>query len=194
MSRIPRFIALCGHPKSGKSTVQKMLQDEFGIIPVDDGKILRDFAVEHLGVTREQVTTQAGKLAKIDILGRTWTVREILGEYGNLLEAMFGSHFIPMAAVASTKKINETACFSFGSVRRDQGLYYQKQGGLVIGIANPLAGPSPFEFDRFDSSVVDFWINNDGQSRGLSPAESMQDLRGKVTAAVFSLPRARKAA
>jgi hypothetical protein len=53
--------------------------------------------------------------------------------------------------------------FSFGSVRRDQGRCYQERHGVVIEIANPNAGPSPYEFDRYDRAVINLKIENDGR-------------------------------
>jgi len=194
LKRIPKYIALCGHPLSGKSTVQGILRDEFNVVPVDDGQVLRKFLMETFGLTQAQVSTQEGKLEKVTILGREWQVRELLGEFGNALEAMFGAHIMPFMAVRSTIGQPATSCFSFGSVRRDQGLYYKQLGGLVIGIANPKAKQPKFEFDRFDPAVVDVWINNDGLARGLTPAEAMKDLRGKISDAIANAPKLAKAA
>lgn len=44
--RLPRYIALCGHPRSGKSEVQKILKDHYNVTPVDDGAILRETAMK----------------------------------------------------------------------------------------------------------------------------------------------------
>lgn len=191
---LPRFIALCGNPKSGKSLVQEILHKTYGVKPVDDGWPLREFAINNLGLDYEQVTTQEGKKEWITILGRTWQVREILGELGNRLEAMFGAHIMPFMAVASCGK-RTGQHFSFGSVRRDQGLFYKSlDSALVIGIENPLAGPSPYEFDQFDRSTVDVWINNDALARGMSPELAREDLEMKVWAALEGWALKQKAA
>ncbi|MBS7701487.1 MULTISPECIES: hypothetical protein [unclassified Chelatococcus] len=73
----------------------------------------------------------------------------------------------------STRKLDPSRSYSFGSVRKNQGLFYQSLGGVVIGITRPGAEPSPFIFDKFDESVVDFWIENDG---------AVSDLEEKVIA------------
>src|SRR4051812_40419106 len=96
--RLPQLIALCGHPKSGKSLVQKILLERFDVQPVDDGRALRKFAVDNLGPTWDQVLTQEGKASHIELLGRRWQVREILGELGNRFEAMFGKDVMPFMA------------------------------------------------------------------------------------------------
>jgi hypothetical protein len=178
---LPRFVALCGNPTSGKSTVQHLLHNIFGYEPIDDGFPLREFAVNNLGLSWDDVKTQEGKLRRTEILGRDWQNREILGVLGNKLEEMFGAHIMPFMSMARTKPgVN----YSFGSVRRDQGKFVQARGGIVIEIRNPLAGPSKFEFDSYDASIANCWILNDGQSRGLSFDDSMLDLKRKVIAAI----------
>lgn len=179
MTPYPSLIALCGNPKAGKSQVQLILEKDFGYQAVDDGAVIRDFATRWLGLTHDQVHTQAGKLETFELLGRTWEVREFLGVYGNAIESMFGPWGIPYLA---TRGLDPAKRYSFGSVRRDQGKFYKQLGGLVIGVRNPLAGPSPYEFDRFDESLVDIWIENDAQVRlkDFLPSEQLEFLRQKV--------------
>lgn len=181
---LPRFIALCGHPKAGKSTVQEILHQNFNVIPVDDGGPLRKIAMEYLGCTYDQVYTQPGKLEYVDILDRSWQVRKILGELGNAFEEKFGGDVIPLMVCNSLKTPGP---FSFGSVRREQGAYYKERGGVVIGIVNPLAEPSPYEFDRFDETLVDHWIANDALYCGLDPFNARKDLEEKVTRLVHKI-------
>lgn len=183
MNNLPDIIALCGNPKAGKSEIQKILQQEFNYQPVDDGAIIRRFGMSELGLTHDQVYTQAGKLETVEIMGRVWTVRELLGVYGNQLEAMFGKHVMPYFG---TRNLDPNQFYSFASVRRDQGAFYKERGGVVIGVRNPTAGPSPYEFDRFDESLVDIWIDNDSQvtMKGFLPSEQLADLRRKVIYAI----------
>lgn len=181
MHNIPPYIAICGYPGSGKTLVQSILNKDYGTVGVDDALPLREFAVTNLGLTWDQVLTQDGKKEYVEILGRTWQVREILGELGNRFEAMFGKNIMPAMAINRIKDhAYPGASFSFGSVRRDQGAYYSNVGGIVLGIDNPSVGPSPYEFDQFDRSVVDYWIYNDAPLRGLSFNEGYEDLRRKV--------------
>jgi hypothetical protein len=55
---------------------------------------------------------------------------------------------------------------------------------MIIGVVNPLAPPSPYDFDVFDTSLVDVWITNDSQSRGLDGLEGRKDLEAKILAAL----------
>lgn len=159
---LPRYIALCGNPGAGKSTVQEILRRDYGVTPVDDGLPIRKIAVEQMGLTWPQVTTQAGKLEEVEIAGRTWVVRDLLGQIGNRLEDLLGPHGIPFLVERTVA--GREGKFSFGSVRRDQGRYYKKLGGVVIGVRSPKAPPSPYEFDRWDANLVDAWIDNDGEN------------------------------
>lgn len=192
MNRLPHLIGLCGHPKAGKSEVQRLLQELFEVAPVDDGLALRSFSVAHLGLTWDDVATQAGKQRNTKILDRDWQNREILGELGKKLEDLFGDHVMPFMA---TRNLDPSKSYSFGSVRKTQGQFYRKQGGVIIGVRNPQAEPSPYAFDKFDEELVDYWIENDAQARGMSDSEAMADLEGKVLVAIgFLLNRPSMAA
>ena len=183
----PRLVALCGHPKSGKSEVQLTLNKVFGYQPVDDGFALRKFAVESLGLSWDDVQSQAGKARSTQILGLEWINREILGEFGNRLEVMFGEHIMPFMA---TRHLNPNQLYSFGSVRKTQGAFYKDLGGVVIGVRRPGVGPSGYAFDLFDESLVDHWIDNDGtlddlrmKAAGLLGKISAKNLIGAITSA-----------
>lgn len=171
----PRLIGLCGHPKSGKSEVQRILAEEYGIIPVDDGFVLRKFAVDNLGLTWDDVMTQEGKANYTRILGRDWQNRDILGTLGKKLEDMFGEHIMPMIAVNAC---DPDGFYSFGSVRKTQGHYYNQRGGVVIEVIRPGALPSGYDFDKYDQSAVKRTILNDG---------SLEDLRVEVIRTIESL-------
>ncbi len=160
----PRFIAICGNPTSGKSTAQRLLHNALGYVPVDDGRPLRDIAIKWLGLTEQQVTTQTGKLEMVEINGRQWQVRDVLGEIGNAFEEKFGGDVIPLMAMQHYGLLGEISRggYSFGSVRRSQGHFYRRHGGMVIEIERPGVGPSPFEFDRYDKDAIDFTVINDG--------------------------------
>jgi hypothetical protein len=185
MSNTPKIIALCGNPTSGKSTASEIINDVYGHELADDGLPLRKIAMDYLGLTADQVFTQAGKLEFVTINGRKWQVREILGEIGNAFEEKFGGDIIPIMSHNARPK---GAYSVFGSVRREQGRYWREQGGLVIEIENPLAGPSKFEFDTYNPAYAHAKIKNDGLARGLSPEEARKDLREKLVAIVGSVP------
>ena len=178
---IPKIIALCGNPTSGKSTAAEIINEVYGHDLADDGLPLRKMAVDYLGLTPHQVFTQEGKLEKVTINGREWQVREILGEIGNAFEEKFGGDVIPMMSHNARPK---GAYSVFGSVRREQGKYWRDRGALVLEIINPLAGPSKYEFDTFNPAYCHHQILNDGLARGLEPAAARQDLLEKLVAVI----------
>jgi hypothetical protein len=161
-----KLIALCGAPKAGKSEVQKYLQEKYQVVPVDDGRPLRDFAYSHLGLGWDDVTTQAGK-AKTVILpgGQPMNVREILGGIGNALEKVFGDDILIHMALNHIRHAAGDA-FCFSSVRRSQAAVIRREGGLVIGIERP-GCPIVHDFDHFDQALVDMWIHNTGTTADL---------------------------
>jgi hypothetical protein len=173
----PALIALCGNPTSGKSTAAEIINELYGHELADDGLPLRKIAMDYLGLTAEQVFTQAGKLEFVEINGRKWQVREILGEIGNAFEEKFGGDVIPMMSHNARPKGSRAV---FGSVRREQGRYWKERGALVLEIVNPLAGPSKFEFDTYNPAYADHRIMNDGLARGLSKEDARHDLAGKL--------------
>lgn len=157
--KLPKYIALCGLPGSGKSTVQELLRSNHGVYPVDDGFPLRDICVRYLALSTHQVCSQDGKKEFVDLLDKNWQVREILGEMGNRFEGMFGEHIIPFMV---TNTLIGNGPYSFGSVRKSQGWFYKKLGGIVIEVRRPGIPPSPYAFDQFDEKAVDYVLMNDG--------------------------------
>lgn len=177
----PRLIALCGNPTSGKSTAAKLIGLNYGHQLVDDGLPLRQIGMSYLGLSEHQVFTQGGKLETVELNGRDWTVREILGEIGNAFEEKFGGDIIP---IMSEQLLDPAGLYTFGSVRREQGLFWRNRGALVLEIVNPTALPSPYEFDRYNRDYVHARILNDGLARGLSPEEASEDLAWKLIAEI----------
>jgi hypothetical protein len=179
----PKIIALCGNPTSGKTIASEIIHEIYGHEVADDGRPLRMIAIDYFGLTHDQVFTQEGKLETVVINGREWTVREILGEIGNAFEEKFGGDIIPIMSHNARPK---GALSVFGSVRREQGLYWRNQGALVLEIRNPLAGESRYEFDTYNEKHAHAVIQNDGLARGLSPEEARKDLASKLVLAIES--------
>jgi hypothetical protein len=181
MSSTPRIIALCGNPTSGKTEASNIIAQLYGHTPADDGLPLREIAMNYFGLKAKQVFTQEGKLEKVKLNGKEWTVRQILGEIGNAFEEKFGGDIIPLMTDMTYK---DTDKLVLGSVRREQGLYWRNKGALVLEISNPLAGPSLYEFDKFNRTYCHATINNDGLARGLSSDTARQDLKMKLVSTI----------
>ncbi|MBK1666711.1 hypothetical protein CKO28_01455 [Rhodovibrio sodomensis] len=187
---VPPYVALCGYPESGKSAVQDIIHERYGILPADDGWPLRAACIELYSLTRRHVTTQEGKVEQVELPEETREVRYLLGEIGNAVERLHGMDFIPWAAIraaerpyweraraaveaaarasgtpvsdalVSTEFKKIVPIFSFGSVRRQQGRLYKQHGGVVVEVRRP-GKSARYDFDRYDPALADYVIEND---------------------------------
>lgn len=155
-----KIIALCGWPKSGKSLAAEILSEVYGGVIVDDGMILRQ-AVPILfhGVAFEDMLTQEGKLKTYEVLGKTYTYRQLLGYLGQVLEDFFGEHFIPEQTVRKIETMPEAPFFILPSVRKTQGQYYRAMGAEVWEIDRDVPA-SENAFDQWDKDAVTRVIRN----------------------------------
>ena len=162
----PTCIAICGYPRAGKSTLQDILEQSFGVLPFDDALVIREAAMAVYGLDLERVSTQAGKASAISVGGRSFTVRELLGQLGNFLIDAHGTQFKPQAALRRAREFARerelvAPVFSFASVRLDEARSYSDAGGLVVEVRRPGCSASRPE-DDFDRSLVDLILHNDG--------------------------------
>lgn len=164
MQEMPKIFAICGQPKSGKTTLAQLLKKKLGYEIIDDAQPLRSIATRHFGLSSADVMTQSGKLKQVEFMGRQWTVRQILGEIGNALEDKFGVNVIPELAYRRIRRMMERKSvehFVVPSVRRDQGIFWQSKGAIVVEIYNPNVPVSTFEFDQYNKSIIDIRLIND---------------------------------
>lgn len=155
--KYPNLVALCGFPGAGKSTAAQILVEKHGYTLVDDGLPLRQIGMKYFGLTEHQVFTQEGKLEQVELNGRIWTVREILGEIGNAFEEKFGGDIIP---IMSHNLMQPDTRYVMASVRRLQPLYWERHGVKVIEISRAGLRPSAYEFDRFERTPNTQVISN----------------------------------
>ena len=171
------FIAICGAPNSGKSTVAEYIVQKYQAYIVDDGMPLREgvLSIYHpLGIKASDVFTQEGKDRSVDILEKLTTPRELLGELGNHLERLHGEQFIPEIAISAAlkhHKISGKNIFCFPSVRKTQGLTYSNHGAIIIEMVRN-GCKIVNDFDFYDQQYVTDTIVNNG---------SLEDLKVSVS-------------
>ena len=100
----PRYVALNGFAEVGKSTVQKMIEHHYGIVPADDGKPLRESVKALYSLDDWHVYTHEGKRAQVDLPEGPTDVRQLLGDIGLKLEELHGADIIPWAAIRAAEK------------------------------------------------------------------------------------------
>ena len=174
-----RFIALCGAPLAGKSTVAGILSDIFGYQIIDDKAPLRAAAMELYGLTYDQVSTQSGKSQIISVGGREMTIRKALGELAKFHERAYGNDFFAIQAIEKARAIDPDGkkTFVFPSVRMRQGWAYKSAGGVVVEVKNP-ATSIAYDFDDYDQAAVDGVIEN---HIGLSQAELIEQIQALIS-------------
>lgn len=156
-----RFIALCGAPLAGKSTIAGILERHFGYQVIDDKAPLRAAAMELYGLTYEQVSTQSGKSQIIQIGGHEMTIREVLGELAKYHERAYGHDFFAIQAIEKAREIDPFGerKFVFPSVRMKQGWVFKEAGGTVVEVRNPDTSII-HDFDHYDLAAVDSVVEN----------------------------------
>jgi hypothetical protein len=168
------MIGICGYPKHGKSTAQRFLA-LLGVEARDDAVDLREGAMKEFGLTYEQVTTQEGKAQLCEAFGQTMTVRQALGDYGQVYERKYGPNYWVELAVDRLRAERVQHPISFGSLRRSQASVIKDNGGFVLAINNPDGPKVIHDFDHYDYDYVDNMVMNDS---------SLMDLATRVLIAV----------
>ena len=100
----PRFVALNGFAEVGKSTVQRMIEHHYAIVPADDGKPLREAVKALYSLDDWHVYTHEGKRSTVDLPNGPRDIRQLLGDIGLKLDELHGPEFIPWAAIRAAEK------------------------------------------------------------------------------------------
>jgi hypothetical protein len=166
MSVKPPFVALVGAPHVGKTTMAEWLVERYGAKFEDDGRPLRRAIpelFEALGVYPTNCYTQEGKDKIIDVNGTSYTVRQLLGDVGNMIEEKYGQDILPYLAIKKIERSfgSNNLFHVFASCRKRQGEFYLKRGGIVVEIKRPDC-ESVNDFDRYEPRFVSHTIHNTG--------------------------------
>lgn len=168
-ARLPPFIAVCGDPHSGKTEVQHILQQDYGVIAIDSARIIRDTAKLLYGLTESDVSTQTGKAIMTKVGDRFYTVRELIGRVGCFLEAQHGEHAVIELTLRTLSDFHRRHLECGGSlsfsVRMRQAALLRDAGGVCLGVRSSRGIPSHLASDHYEVSLIDHWIEHDGIDR-----------------------------
>lgn len=153
------FVALCGYPKVGKSEVQRIISERYGVVALDDSEPLRKAARILYNLDEWHVATQEGKASIIVVGNKRMTVRTALGKLGNYLEKDDEFH-LPRLAIQKAMASDPSGIHCFASVRKRQPVFFSDTGrAIVIEVIRD--GCKALEnFDKYDRSRLDFTIDN----------------------------------
>lgn len=179
---LPRLVALCGKPTSGKTTAAELLKEAFGYEIHDDGGPLREIAMNYFGLSEEDVYTQEGKLREIDVNGRNMSVRQLLGEIGEIFEERFGTNTVPLM---SYRNMDPDVAYVIPSIRQEQGFFWKSVGAVIVEIDRLGVEESRFAFDRYNKAAVDHVITNevDAENENASLLNLITELETALTGA-----------
>lgn len=181
---LPRLIALCGRPTSGKTTAAEIIQSWGQHEISDDGAQLREIAIEQFGLTHAQVHTQEGKLEQFDMAGAPMVVRDLLGRIGKGFEAEVHRFTLPFLA---WKAQDPSKSYVMGSVRRDQGEFWASKGALVLEIDRPGIPESPYDFDQYVMENVHATVKNNGLELGYTDEDAKALLSERLLSVIHGL-------
>lgn len=163
----PRFVALCGYPKAGKSTVAEFLAQRYGAHLVDDGMPLREACRAAYDLSWEDVYSQEGKVRTLEVCGKIYTHRQLLGDLGDMFKDRYGEFWIPEQAMRKVERsADDFPFYIFPGCRGKQGEFYQSHGGVVIEILRD-GCVAENDFDRYEQSLVQHTLLNYGTTEEL---------------------------
>jgi hypothetical protein len=148
------LIGLCGKPQSGKSSVRFILERQFGFETINVKLPIIKACHELTGVPTQNFTTGDGKASYY----KGVPLRVIMGDVGAIMETLFGEYHTIERALEEHNLRRDTK-FVVDSLRMSQPLKFP---GKVIEVKSNRSFDSPYHFDKYDDSKVDFTITNNG--------------------------------
>ena len=177
MEKHLKYIALCGAPGTGKSEVQRILEQKYSVASFDDGNFLRKSVMSLYDLEEWHVTTQEGKATLIKIGDKEITVRKLMGDLGLHLEK-YDPDFISRRALKDAMKQYPDKVVSFGSIRMNQGNIFKDTGhGIVVEVLRN--GFEPVNsFDFYNKEIVDIQIKNPFDEQNVE--QSLKELEYEI--------------
>lgn len=146
------LIGLCGKPHSGKSEVRYLLENK-GFSSLNTKTPLALACHELTGIPHAQFLTQEGK----ESLYKGVTLRKIMGEVQNAMEALFGDYHT--IEVALEKLYWPDNHYVVDSLRKSQPLKFP---GTIVEVVSSHSYSTGFAFDEYDRSRIDYTLVNNG--------------------------------
>lgn len=156
----PVFIGISGPPGCGKDTLASLLEEmDSGVYVADAAGPLRHMMSALSNIPYETLKTQEGKRSLVEINGRMYEAREVMGKLGCHLEDTYGLGTMAWMAIGSVPP--GYMYYVFPGARRDAFVY--RKYGMVVQMSRPGCGVN-YSFDYTQEDPEDMRVFN---NRGL---------------------------
>lgn len=153
---VPVFVGITGAPGSGKDTLANLMAElDPSVYVADAAGPLRRMMSELTGIPYEVLKTQEGKRSLVELNGRMYEAREVMGKLGVHLEETYGMGVMAWMAIGSVPPGYDI--YVFPGARRDASVYRKR--GMVVNLSRPGCGTT-YGFDAAEEAPEDMRVYN----------------------------------